>query len=226
MSHHHDDHNSILASPTPHGLIDRAIVSFDKGLRAIVPKSNPSTRPLPVNSDKMPELLITESRHVAGLMRINHTGEVCAQGLYHGQAVTAKSERVKQEMHHASLEEIDHLVWCETRLSELGSHPSVFTPVWYGLSFGLGAVAGLVSDEFSLGFVAETEAQVSEHLQDHLTRLPEQDCRSRDILTQMDIEECEHRDMAIDQGGSVLPEPVRVTMRWLANRMKDVAYHL
>lgn len=206
--------------------IDRAIVGFDSSLRAIIPHSNPTARPLPVSSDTIPELSINESRHVAGLMRINHTGEVCAQGLYHGQAFTAKNNHVKQAMQHSADEEIDHLVWCETRLDELGSHPSVFTPVWYGLSFGLGAVAGLISDEFSLGFVAETEAQVSEHLEDHISQLPPQDTRSKEILAQMNIEELEHREAAINYGGQVLSKPVKVSMRWMANRMKGLAYHV
>lgn len=150
--------------------LDRNIVFLDRALRAFIPHSNPSTRPLPVSSPTIPKLTVEEARHVAGLMRINHTGEVCAQGLYHGQAFSAKDDKVKQSMHHSALEEIDHLVWCETRLDELGSHPSVFSPLWYGLSFGIGAVAGMISDEFSLGFVAETESQVSEHLQSHLDR--------------------------------------------------------
>ncbi|MGM8898006.1 MULTISPECIES: 2-polyprenyl-3-methyl-6-methoxy-1,4-benzoquinone monooxygenase [unclassified Psychrobacter] len=206
--------------------IDNLLLGVDKALRAVVPHSNPSTRPLPVNDDTIPELSITESRHVAGLMRINHTGEVCAQGLYHGQAFSAKDDGVKQAMQQSAEEEVDHLVWCETRLQELGSHPSIFTPLWYGMSFGLGAVAGAISNEFSLGFVAETEAQVSEHLQDHIEQLPAQDQRSRAILAQMDIEELHHRELAINSGGAALSPPVRRTMRWMANRMKATAYHL
>ncbi len=208
------------------GWMDRAIVMFDSSLRAVVPHSNQTARPLPVSSKAMPELSITESRHVAGLMRINHTGEVCAQGLYHGQALTAKSADIKQAMQHSAKEEVDHLVWCETRLDELGSHPSVFTPVWYGLSFGLGAVAGLISNEFSMGFVAETEAQVSEHLEDHIAQLPKQDTRSQEILAQMNIEELAHRQTALIHGGQALAAPVKVSMRWMANRMKGLAYDL
>lgn len=206
--------------------IDELLLGVDKALRAVVPNSNPSTRPLPVSSDELPELSITEARHVAGLMRINHTGEVCAQGLYHGQAFSAKNDEVRQAMQHSADEEVDHLVWCETRLSELGSHPSIFTPLWYGMSFGLGAVAGAISNEFSLGFVAETEAQVSEHLQDHIDQLPPQDIRSKEILAQMDIEELHHRKLALDNGGAALSPPVRHAMRWMANRMKATAYHL
>lgn len=206
--------------------LDKGIVLFDRAIRSFVPNSNPSTRPLPISSDNLPELTVDEARHVAGLMRINHTGEVCAQGLYHGQAFTAKDDTVKRAMHHSALEEIDHLVWCETRLNELGSHPSIFSPLWYGMSFGLGAVAGLVSDEFSLGFVAETETQVSEHLQDHIGRLPAQDQRSAEILAQMDKEELHHRDKAMQAGADNLPPPVRAGMRLLANVMKGVAYHV
>lgn len=206
--------------------LDKLLLNVDQALRAVVPHSNPSTRPLPVKEDKLPELSINESRHVAGLMRINHTGEVCAQGLYHGQAFAAKDHHVKTAMQQSAQEEIDHLVWCETRLQELGSHPSVFTPLWYGLSFGLGALAGAISNEFSLGFVAETEAQVSEHLQDHIAQLPPQDQRTRDILAQMDVEELHHRELALQNGGRALPTPVKQGMRWMANRMKDVAYHL
>ena len=205
---------------------DHLLLGVDRALRAVVPHSNPSTRPLPVSNDKIPELSITEARHVAGLMRINHTGEVCAQGLYHGQAFTAKDSDVKQAMQHSAHEEVDHLVWCETRLSELGSHPSIFTPLWYGMSFVLGAVAGAISNEFSLGFVAETEAQVSEHLQDHIGQLPVHDTRSKEILAQMDIEELHHRKIALENGGAALSSPVRYTMRWMANAMKATAYHL
>ncbi|MBP2281302.1 ubiquinone biosynthesis monooxygenase Coq7 [Psychrobacter sp. PL19] len=206
--------------------IDHLLLGVDKALRAVVPHSNPSTRPLPVSSDNIPELTITEARHVAGLMRVNHTGEVCAQGLYHGQAFTAKNDGVRQAMHESAVEEIDHLVWCETRLDELGSHASIFTPLWYGMSFGLGAVAGAISNKFSLGFVAETEAQVSEHLQDHIEQLPAQDKRSREILAQMDIEELHHRQVALENGGGALSPPIRFTMRWMANGMKTTAYHL
>lgn len=206
--------------------LDTLLVGFDKALRSVVPNSNPATRPLPVSSDEIPALSVDEARHVAGLMRINHTGEVCAQGLYHGQALTAKNNAVKQAMHESALEEIDHLVWCETRLEELGSHPSIFNPLWYGLSFGIGAVAGMISNPFSLGFVAETETQVSEHLQEHITKLPPQDKRSAEILAQMDIEELHHKDKAVLAGASKLAPPVKVTMRFLANQMKNVAYHI
>ena len=206
--------------------IDTLLVGFDKALRSVVPKSNPSTRPLPVSSDTLPQLSVDEARHVAGLMRINHTGEVCAQGLYHGQALTAKDDTVKQSMHASALEEIDHLVWCETRLEELGSHPSIFNPLWYGLSFGLGAMAGVISNPFSLGFVAETETQVSEHLQEHIAKLPSQDTRSAEILAQMNTEELHHKQKALAAGATKLAPPIKYTMRLLAKQMKNVAYHI
>lgn len=206
--------------------LDRNIIFFDRAIRAFIPNSNLSTRPLPVSSGAMPKLSVEEARQVAGLMRINHTGEICAQGLYHGQAFTAKQETVKKAMHQSALEEIDHLVWCETRLNELGSHPSIFSPLWYGLSFGMGAVAGLISDEFSLGFVAETETQVSEHLHSHIDKLPVQDKRTAEILSQMNEEELHHRDKAMESGGHQLPLPIKSTMRFLANCMKGVAYHI
>lgn len=228
---HHDNDNTTeitnpAFSPTHLSKIDRGIVFFDRAIRSFIPNSNLSTRPLPVSSDALPQLSVEQSRHVAGLMRINHTGEVCAQGLYHGQAFTAKDDTVKRAMHQSALEEIDHLVWCETRLNELGSHPSIFSPLWYGLSFGIGAVAGVISDEFSLGFVAETEVQVSEHLQNHISQLPSQDQRSAEILAQMDKEELHHRDKAMAAGASNLSPPVRAGMRLLANVMKGVAYRV
>lgn len=129
--------------PRPLSKVDQFLLGVDKALRAVVPHSNPSTRPLPVSNDEIPELSITEARHVAGLMRINHTGEVCAQGLYHGQAFAAKDNGVKQAMQQSAEEEVDHLVWCETRLDELGSHASIFTPLWYGMSLGLAPSLGL-----------------------------------------------------------------------------------
>lgn len=220
--------NSVTAwaQDRPQSLLERGIVSFDRALRAIVPNSNPSTRPLPVQNNHLPKLSVQEARHVAGLMRVNHTGEVCAQGLYHGQALTAKNDAVKQAMQQSAQEEVDHLVWCETRLQELGSHPSVFTPVWYGLSFGIGALAGVISNEFSLGFVAETETQVSEHLNEHIGSLPPQDDRSAQILAQMDVEELHHRDKAVAAGASNLAPPVRAGMRFLANCMKKTAYYV
>src|SRR5690606_34450581 len=161
----------------------------------------------------------SEARHVAGLMRINHTGEVCAQALYQGQALTARLPRVRQAMEHAAEEEIDHLAWCEQRIRQLGSHTSVLNPLFYGLSFGIGASAGLISDRISLGFVAATEDQVCKHLDDHLGQLPAEDEKSRAILEQMRVDEAEHSTNAIAAGGLRFPAPIKFGMSMMAKVM-------
>ena len=153
--------------------VDKLIHSFDQALRSLVPGATTAQRSNPAQHMDAP-LAVSEARHVAGLMRVNHSGEVCAQALYHGQALTAKLPSVRLEMQHAAAEEQDHLAWCEERLKELDSHTSLLNPVWYSLSFGMGALAGLAGDRYSLGFVAETERQVSLHLQQHLDQLPSQ----------------------------------------------------
>ena len=157
-----------MASERQYSPVDRLLLQADAALRTLLPFSGASSRPSPAIVQNETELSSEESRHVAGLMRINHTGEVCAQALYQGQALTAKLPQVRSAMEHAADEEIDHLAWCEQRIRELGSHPSVLNPLFYGLSFGVGAVAGLVSDRVSLGFVAATEDQVCKHLDEHL----------------------------------------------------------
>ena len=159
-------------------------------------------------------------------MRVNHRGEVCAQALYHGQALTAKLPNVRREMEFAAIEEQDHLAWCEQRLKELDSHTSLFNPVWYGLSFGMGAIAGIAGDKYSLGFVAETERQVSLHLQHHISQLPEQDERSRRILVQMNEDELHHRDTALNAGGVDLPIPVKITMTAISKLMTKTSYFI
>ena len=153
------------------------------------------------------ELSASQRRHVAGLMRVNHTGEVCAQALYQGQALTAKLPTVRKEMQQAAREEVDHLVWCEERLRELGSHTSYLNPAWYGLSFALGAVAGAISDKVSLGFVAATEERVCSHLRDHLKQLPDEDRKSQLILQQMLEDEQRHGEKALEAGGADFPRP-------------------
>lgn len=205
--------------------IDRLIQSFDQGLRSLVPGATSAHRPNPAQEHKS-DLSVKEARHVAGLMRVNHSGEVCAQALYHGQALTAKLPHVKQEMQHAAIEEQDHLAWCEDRLKELDSIPSLLNPLWYGLSYAMGAAAGVAGDQYSLGFVAETERQVSAHLQDHLSQLPHQDERSRKILEQMNEDELHHRDTAIDAGGIDLPLPVRFAMTGVSKLMTKTSYYL
>lgn len=206
--------------------IDRLIGTLDQALRTAAGDMPAATRANPAADLPEPALDADELRHVAGLMRINHTGEVCAQALYAGQAATARSPEVKAEMAHAAEEEIDHLAWCQARLDELDSPPSVFNPLWYAGSFALGAAAGLAGDGWSLGFLKETENQVEAHLEEHIERLPAEDGRSRAILAQMKEDEARHAEMAEASGAYDLPWPVREAMRLSANFMKAVAYRL
>lgn len=205
--------------------IDKLINSFDQALRSLVPGATSAQRENPAKTEET-QLVVSDARHVAGLMRVNHTGEVCAQALYHGQAMTAKLPHVRQEMEHAAIEEQDHLAWCEDRLKELDSHTSLLNPVWYSLSFGMGALAGIAGDKYSLGFVAETERQVSLHLEDHIRQLPEQDERSRKILIQMNEDELQHRDTALNAGGVDLPLPVRIAMTGISKIMTKTSYYI
>jgi ubiquinone biosynthesis monooxygenase Coq7 len=168
----------------------------------------------------------TSRRHAAGLMRINHAGEVAAQALYQGQALTARDPKVRAHMLEAAREEEQHLRWCEERLAELGAGPSMLKPLWYAGSFAIGAAAGLAGDAWSLGFVAETERQVSEHLDDHLEKLPPDDARSREIVRKMREDEARHGRRAQDAGGKPLPAPVRALMRRVAQVMKFGAYRI
>ena len=215
-----------MSRPTEHSLLDRLLIGFDEALRTCVPGSSHAERESPGRAQPESELDESQARHVAGLMRINHTGEVCAQALYRGQAATARLGEVRASMEEAAAEEIDHLVWCEQRLDALGSRPSLFNPLWYGMSFGLGAVAGIAGDRWSLGFVAETEKQVCEHLEDHLRKLPEDDHKSRAVLEQMLIDEEKHGTAAKQAGGADLPEPVRTAMTTMAGLMKQVTYRV
>jgi ubiquinone biosynthesis monooxygenase Coq7 len=159
-------------------------------------------------------------------MRVNHAGEVCAQALYQGQALTAKLPTVRYEMQQAAQEEVDHLVWCKERLDELNSHTSVLNPVWYGLSFGLGALAGAAGDKWSLGFVAATEERVCRHLKEHLKQLPERDRKSRLILQTMVEDEQRHGETAMQAGGAELPAPIKNAMTAVANVMTKSSYYL
>lgn len=208
-----------------YGFTDRLIQGIDQALRSVVPDSTQAQRPSPAQS-QISQLSVEQARHVAGLMRVNHSGEVCAQALYHGQALTAKLPTVRQEMQQAAREEQDHLVWCELRLKELNSHPSMFNPLWYGLSFGMGALAGLAGDEYSLGFVAETEKQVSSHLRSHLAQLPDSDPRSQAILVQMNQDELQHREQALQAGGRELPKPVQQLMQLVSKVMTKASYSI
>ncbi len=206
--------------------VDKFISVIDEALRQSTGLAPDPARPSPSGSLPDSEMDEETREHVAGLMRINHTGEICAQALYAGQAVTARSQEVRDEMQGAALDEIDHLAWCEQRLAELDSRPSLLNPLWYAGSFAFGAIAGIAGDGWSLGFLKETENQVEAHLQDHLDKLPAEDARSHAILDQMKIDEAKHADMAEEAGAYELPEQVRELMRFTSNIMKAVAYRL
>ena len=208
-------------------LIDQLIVQADQALRTLTAGNDrQAERPSPANQANSSELSSEERQHAAGLMRVNHAGEVCAQALYQGQALTAKLPAVRAEMEKAAAEEVDHLVWCQQRLDELGSHTSYLNPVWYGLSFAIGAGAGLVSDKVSLGFVAATENQVCKHLQDHLEKLPEQDHKSRAVVSKMLDDEARHAQTALSAGGYNFPIPVKKLMTLVSKAMTKTSYRL
>jgi len=206
-------------------LADRMIASFDQALRTVVPHTMQAERPLP-GATSQSALNVTDARKVAGLMRVNHSGEVAAQGLYNGQALTAKLPHVRQAMQHAAREEQDHLAWCEARLKELDSHTSLLNPLWYAMSFGIGAVAGLAGDQYSLGFVAETERQVGAHLDSHLQTLPESDARSRAILEQRNRDELHNSEQALAAGAQELPESVKALMGMVSKVMTKSSYFI
>ena len=167
-----------------------------------------------------------ESSHVAGLMRVNHSGEVSAQALYQGQSITARNHEVREKLEQAALEENDHLVWTENRLKELGERTSLLNPLWYAGSFAIGAFAGALGDKWNLGFLAETEHQVVEHLEEHLGKIPEADKRSRAILQQMKIDEAAHATTALDHGAETLPTPVKKLMQAMSKVMTRSAYRI
>ena len=215
-----------MANNTHLDFFDRCLVQFDQALRSCVPGSSNARRVSPAAATEEPDLNETDRQHAAGLMRINHTGEVCAQALYQGQAATAKLNDVRQSMEAAAAEEIDHLAWCEERLEQLDSRPSILNPLWYALSYGVGAAAGLAGDKWSLGFVAETEDQVCEHLGEHLEQLPENDNKSRAILKTMIADEKHHEESAREAGGADLPAPIKQAMTVMSEVMKKTTYHI
>ncbi|MDZ4299210.1 MAG: 2-polyprenyl-3-methyl-6-methoxy-1,4-benzoquinone monooxygenase [Moraxellaceae bacterium] len=209
-----------------YSFFDRLIGQADNVLRTLASDAVQAQRPSPANALAEAGLSNEEKRQVAGFMRVNHTGEVCAQALYQGQALTAKLPEVREEMKRAAQEEVDHLAWCNERLSALNARPSVLNPLFYAASFGVGALAGMAGDKWSLGFVAETERQVCEHLQTHLNKLPMNDQRTRAVLVQMQQDESEHRDMAIRAGAADLPPPLQQGMRALAKVMTQTTYYI
>ncbi len=204
--------------------LDRAFQQLDQAVRTVLAPAPPAARPNPAAAIPDPPLTDRDRRHAAGLMRVNHAGEIMAQGLYQGQALTARLDTVRDAMEQAASEEFDHLAWCEQRLTELKARPSVLSPLWYTGAFLLGAGAGLAGDRWSLGFVSETEAQVVGHLEDHLGRLPASDRRSRAIVEQMKIDEAQHGAQAREAGGLPLPAPARGLMAAVSKLMTRTAY--
>jgi len=205
--------------------LDQLIVGVDKALR-VVGGVAAMSRPNPGAHAIDGELSDAERRHSAGLMRVNHVGEVCAQALYDSQANFAHTQEVRTQFEHAAREEEDHLAWCAQRLTELGSQPSVLNPLWYAGAYVMGSVAARIGDPVSLGFVVETERQVEAHLNSHLELLPAQDAKSRAIVDQMRIDEIAHADAAQAAGAASLPLPVKVAMRAMAKVMTTTAYRI
>lgn len=209
-----------------HTPLDKILIGADTVLKTLIPGAAEPYRPNPARSEAEQEMTPVERKHAAGLMRINHTGEVCAQALYQGQSVTAKLPEVREQMEEAAREEIDHLAWCEHRIRQLGSRPSLLNPVFYGLSFGIGAAAGAAGDKYSLGFVAATEQQVCKHLEAHMQSLPSGDQKSRAILEQMYIDEEQHAHQALDAGGIRFPVPVKMAMKLMSKVMTKSVYRI
>lgn len=205
---------------------DKLLINVDQALRTVAGVPNTTERAYPAQHIPETELKEEERRLAAALMRVNHAGEVSAQGLYQGQTLTARLPEVREKMERAAREENDHLAWCEARLKELGDRVSVLNPLWYAGSFAIGAAAGLAGDRWSLGFVAETENQVINHLTEHLDRLPPEDARSRAIVRQMREDETHHGNIAVQAGGAELPRPVRLLMKLTSKIMTTVAHRV
>ncbi len=205
--------------------IDRLLINVDRALRVVSGQAK-STRPAPDAHCTDHHLTEQEQKHSAGLMRVNHVGEVCAQALYDSQAVFSRSANVKQQLHRSSVEEGDHLAWTARRLHELNSHTSVLNPFWYAGAYACGLVAGACGDALSLGFVVETEKQVEAHLASHLRELPIQDEKSRAIVEQMRVDEIAHGAAANALGAQELPAPIKGLMQGMAKVMTSSAYYV
>lgn len=206
-------------------MLDKLIIEFDKGLRTLMAEAH-SVRPHPDQGVQETQLSPKEKQHAAALMRINHTGEVCAQALYQGQAVTAKNQATIDALQQAAREETEHLAWCERRIKELGGRTSLLNPLFFGSSYALGALAGALGDQWNLGFLAETERQVGRHLESHLEKLPAADAKSRAIVEQMREDEAQHAETAIQHGGAKLPKPVKHAMQSMSQVMTQTTYYL
>jgi ubiquinone biosynthesis monooxygenase Coq7 len=206
--------------------IDRLIGQLDAALRTSLSSAPVPHRSSPSAEIEETELTEEQRQHAIGLMRVNHAGEVCAQALYQGQALTAKLPEVGEKMREAADEEIDHLAWCEQRIEQLGGKTSALNPLWYGMSFAMGAGAGLISDKLSLGFVAATEDQVCQHLEKHLDELPTEDKKSRLVVEQMLEDEARHAESALEAGGHRFPKPVLKLMTWISSAMTKSSYKI
>lgn len=207
-------------------MLDNILNQIDSGLRTSFSGAPSPQRVSPAQDLVEPELTDKQRQHAIGLMRVNHAGEICAQALYQGQALTAKLPEVGDKMKESAEEEIDHLAWCEQRIEELGGKTSVLNPAWYAMSFALGASAGLVSDKLSLGFVAATENQVCDHLKKHLEELPLEDDKSRLIVEQMLVDEAQHAESALKAGGHVFPKPIKQFMTLVSSAMTKTSYKI
>lgn len=208
-----------------HSFIDHLVLNFDQALRTIANNATAS-RPNPAITQVENNMSMKELRHSAGLIRVDHTGEVCAQALYQGQALTAQTSSIKKTLQQSALEENDHLAWCSARLRELHSHTSYLNPAWYFASLFIGMVAGACGDRWNLGFVNETEQQVVRHLNKHLEELPKTDAKSRAILAQMQLDEAHHANVALTAGAADLPLAVKILMRLFAKVMTTTAYYV
>ena len=203
--------------------IDRLIVAFDNGLRTLMAPAR-SARSHPDAAIDDGDLDAAQRTLSAALMRVNHTGEICAQALYQGQALTARNPSARAALEQAAAEETDHLAWTEQRITELGSRVSVLNPLFYAGSFALGAIAGIAGDKWNLGFLAETERQVESHLDSHLGRLPDADAKSRAIVNQMKADEARHARTAVEHGGAELPQPLKQAMKLGSKLMTETTF--
>jgi len=204
--------------------LDRLLASANNALRTVAGPAGHSARETPAANIIDADLNDSQKRHAAGLMRINHAGEVAAQALYQGHATVARDKDIEDQMQRAADEEYDHLAWCEQRIHELGEDVSKLSPFWYAGAYAIGAASGILGDKWSLGFIAETERQVCSHLDSHLNSLPPEDAKSRAIVEQMRDEEEEHGDNAVDAGAADLPAPIKHLMRMTAKVMTKTAY--
>lgn len=218
------DRSGAIMNGRSYSALDQFVIGVDQALRTVFGNPPTTGRPNPASGLAEGEVAAADRRHTARLMRINHTGEVCAQGLYQGQAMTAHRPEVRRQMERSAAEENDHLAWCATRLEELGGSRSLLNPFWYASSFALGALAGAAGDQWSLGFVVETERQVESHLNHHLDQIPLADIKTRAILHQMKADEIHHANVAQAAGGAELPGVVKVAMNLTSKLMTQTTY--